>query len=88
MDRDPTQNTASPDRSQPSPVSSILRQGESIQRYLVGVSALVVPLVPTQGEMIGMVILYRKAEQPFTDEDLSMATMIAPSAARAVARND
>jgi DNA-binding response OmpR family regulator len=61
---------------------------ESIQRYLVGVSALVIPLVPAEGEMIGMVILYRKAEQPFIDEDLSMATMIAPPAARAIARND
>jgi len=60
----------------------------SIRRYLVGVTILAIPLIPAEGEMIGLVMLYRKGEQPFTDEDLMLAEMIAPATAAAVRRND
>jgi len=64
------------------------RFGESIQRYLPGLSALSLPLIPNPGEMIGLVVLYRKGEQPFSDTDVALAEMIAHSAALAVMRND
>ena len=60
----------------------------SIRKYMVGVSILAVPLIPVQGELIGVVVLYRKGEQPFTDGDLQLAEMIAPATAVVVRRND
>ncbi len=57
---------------------------ESIRRYLVGVSVLAIPLMPQAGEMVGMVALYRKGEQPFIDEDLTIADVIATPTAMAV----
>ncbi len=60
----------------------------AVQRYLVGLSILAVPLLPANGEMIGMVLLYRKGEQPFTDVDLQLANLIARPTALAVRRND
>ncbi len=61
---------------------------ESIRRYLVGLSILAVPLLPAPGELIGLVVLYRKGEQPFTDEDLALADMVAAPTAAAVRKND
>ncbi len=61
---------------------------ESIRRYLVGLSILAIPLIPEAGEMIGLVLLYRKGEQPFTDGDVALAEMIAYPTALAVRRND
>ena len=61
---------------------------ESIRRYLPGLSVLAIPLIPAPGEMIGMVLLYRKGEQPFTDEDIELANMISYPTAIAVRRND
>jgi len=61
---------------------------ESIRRFLPGLTALTMPLVPSPGELIGLVILYRKGEQPFTDADVELAEMIAPPTAMAVRRND
>jgi len=61
---------------------------EAIHKYLVGVSVLAVPLIPAPGEMIGLVVLYRKGEQPFTDGDLSLVKLIGPSTAAAIRRND
>jgi CheY-like chemotaxis protein len=61
---------------------------ESIRRFLPGVSILAVPLIPAPGEMIGLVLLYRKGEQPFTQDDLDLAEMIAYPTAAAVRRND
>ncbi|NLW85544.1 MAG: response regulator [Planctomycetes bacterium] len=61
---------------------------ESIRRYLVGVTTLAIPLLPTEGEMIGLVVLYRKGEQPFLNEDLALAELLAPPTALAVRRND
>ncbi|MBT3199346.1 MAG: response regulator [Phycisphaerales bacterium] len=61
---------------------------ESIRKFLPGLSALMIPLIPTQGELIGLVILYRKGEQPFTDADMELAEAIAQPTAIAVRRND
>jgi len=77
------------------PVCTLLDAGEnshlfhpSIRRYLVGLSILAIPLIPARGELIGLVLLYRKGEQPFTQEDLALAEMLAPATAAAVRRND
>ena len=77
------------------PVCTIVDAGEqadlfdlSIRRYLVGVSALLMPLMPAPGEMNGLVILYRKGEQPFTDDDLALADAIAAPTAITIQRND
>ena len=61
---------------------------EPIRRYLPGLSILAVPLLPLAGEMIGLVVLYRKGEQPFTDEDLAFAELISIPTAVAIRRND
>lgn len=61
---------------------------ESIQRFLPGMSILLIPLIPAPGELIGMVVLYRKGEQPFTEHDVALAEMIATPTAVAVRRND
>lgn len=59
-----------------------------IRRYLPGVTVLAIPLIPTPGELIGIVVLYRKGEQPFTDGDVAIAEMIATPTAIAIRRND
>ena len=59
---------------------------EWVRPQLVGVSFVCMPLLPSEGRLIGMVILYRKAEQPFTADDVALAEMIAPSIAKAVKR--
>ncbi len=61
---------------------------QSIRKYLAGLSILTIPLIPVPGEMIGLVLLYRKGEQPFTDGDVALAEMIAPPTAVAIRRND
>ena len=61
---------------------------ESIRKYLPGLSILAVPLMPSAGEMIGLVVLYRKGEQPFTDADVSLGELISVPTALAVRRND
>ena len=61
---------------------------KSIRRYLTGLSILAVPLMPAPGEMIGLVALYRKGEQPFTDDDMALAEMISHPTAAAIRRND
>ena len=77
------------------PKSTILDAGEraelfdpAIARRLPGLTILAVPLVPTPGELIGLAVLYRKGEQPFTDADLGLAEMIALPTATAVRRTD
>jgi len=59
-----------------------------IRRYLVGVSILAAPLIPHAGEMIGLAVLYRKGEQPFTDRDVALAHIASYPTALAVRRND
>lgn len=61
---------------------------ESIREYLPGVTILAIPLIPAAGEMIGLVVLYRKGEQPFCDSDIGLAELIAPATALAIRRND
>jgi FixJ family two-component response regulator len=60
----------------------------NIREYLVGLTLLTVPLLPAAGEMIGLVVLYRKGEQPFVDDDVALAEMIAHPTAVAVRRNE
>lgn len=59
-----------------------------IQPCLPGVTILAVPLIPAPGEMIGLVVLYRRGEQPFTDSDIELAEMLGYPTAIAVHRND
>lgn len=61
---------------------------ESIRRHLPGLTILAVPLIPAPGELIGIGVLYRKGEQPFTDQDVALAELIAYPTAVAVQRND
>lgn len=60
---------------------------ESIRRYMVGVNILAIPLIPLEGEMIGLAILYRKGEQPFTGADVQLAELIATPSGVAIQRN-
>jgi len=60
----------------------------SIQRFLPGITVLAIPLIPAPGEMIGMVLLYRKGEQPFEENDIDIAERISFPTAAAVRRND
>ncbi len=55
--------------------------------WLVGVSFLAMPLMPRSGQLIGLVLMYRKGEQPFTDEDVALAQLFAPAVAQAVQAN-
>jgi DNA-binding response OmpR family regulator len=57
---------------------------ETLHRSLVGVSLLIIPLLIGQGQLIGLVTLYRKGEQPFTDDDVALAELVAPATAAAV----
>ncbi len=60
----------------------------AVQKYLCGLTILAVPLMPCEGEMIGIAMFYRKGEQPFTDEDIQLGEMISLPTAIAVRRND
>jgi len=60
----------------------------SIRKYLPGLSILAIPLVPREGEMIGVITLYRKGEQPFLETDLAMADLLSSPTAITVQRND
>ena len=60
----------------------------AIRRYLPGITLLSAPLMPTAGELIGLVTLYRKGEQPFTEADVQLAEIIATPTAVAIRRND
>ncbi len=58
----------------------------SIRKYLVGITALSVPLICPQVGITGIAILYRKGEQPFVDADVELAEQIAPSAGTALSK--
>ena len=60
----------------------------SIRRRLVGLSVLAIPLALNERELIGVVVLYRKGEQPFTEGDFALSEMVALPTALAVRRND
>lgn len=60
---------------------------EQLHRMLVGVTLMVIPLPIEEGQLIGLAVLYRKGEQPFTDDDVAFAEMVAPATAAAVQRS-
>ena len=57
---------------------------EPLHKMLVGVTLMVVPLPISEDHLMGVVVLYRKGEQPFTPDDVAIAQMIAPATAAAV----
>jgi FixJ family two-component response regulator len=59
----------------------------AIQPYLPGMTLMAIPLMPDDGELIGLVIFYRKGEQPFTEMDMALAEVTAYPTALAVRRN-
>jgi len=61
---------------------------EAIRRYLPGLTILALPLMPSSGEIIGLVVLYRKGEQPFTSDDMAFAELISIPTAMAISRNE
>ena len=52
-----------------------------LHRFLIGVNVMVIPLMVAEGQLIGVVVLYRKGEQPFTNDDVALAEMIGPPTA-------
>lgn len=64
------------------------RFDQSIRKKLVGISTMAIPLIPKAGEMIGMVVMYRKGEQPFVEMDTALADLISHPTAVAIAKND
>ena len=46
------------------------------------------PLIPSEGELIGLVVLYRKGEQPFSRGDLELSRLLGPPTAVVIRRND
>jgi len=61
---------------------------ESLHRFLPGLTILAIPLIPAPGEMIGMILLYRKGEQPFGRKDRQLARNLSFPTAIAVRAND
>ena len=57
-----------------------------LHRRLPGVTLLAMPLMTDETSLIGLVVLYRKGEQPFTDDDVALAGLIASPTAIAAAR--
>ncbi len=60
----------------------------AIHRYLPGLTVMTVPLLPVADELIGVIVLYRKGEQPILDADLTLAEMMSSATALAIERND
>jgi len=61
---------------------------EQIHKFLPGMTVMTMPLMPSPGELIGLVVLYCKGEQPFTDVDVALAEVLAHPTALAVQRNE
>jgi len=61
---------------------------EQIHRFLPGMTVMTMPLMLSAGELIGLVVLYRKGEQPFTDIDAALVEMLTHPTALAVQRNE
>ena len=57
---------------------------QDMHRMLVGVSLLLIPLLARDGRLVGAVMLYRKGEQPFTDDDVALAELVGAPTAVAV----
>lgn len=58
--------------------------GQDLLDKMPGTTFLSIPLLPAAGQMIGLAILYRRGEQPFTDDEVNLAGLIAPSLAMSV----
>lgn len=59
----------------------------TIQKYLPGMTVLVLPLRGAHQTILGGLLLYRKGEQPFTSDDVELAELLAFPTALAVERN-
>ncbi len=55
-----------------------------IRRFLPGLTVLMIPLMPAPGELLGAIMLYKRGEQPFTGEEVSLSGRLAAPAATAV----
>ncbi|NLF30248.1 MAG: response regulator [Planctomycetes bacterium] len=58
-----------------------------LEEHLEGVTFLCVPLVPAEGQLIGLVLLYGRDGQPFSDDDVALWEMLAPSVALRIQGN-
>ena len=58
-----------------------------LAEHLEDVTFLCVPLVPAEGQLIGMVVLYDHDGQPFSDDDVALWEMLAPSIALRIQGN-
>lgn len=58
-----------------------------LEPHLHGISFLCVPLIPAEGQLIGLVVLYRKEGETFTDDDVALSEMLAPSVAMSIQGN-
>ena len=59
---------------------------QAIHQMLVGLTVMPVPLLLDADRMIGLVVLYRKGEQPFTDDDQALAQMLSRPTASVIQR--
>ncbi|MBI5723713.1 MAG: GAF domain-containing protein [Planctomycetes bacterium] len=60
---------------------------KDLKPFLPGLTLMTIPLLPEADQLVGMIILYRKGEQPFTEDDIGLAEAIAPLTAVIVHRN-
>lgn len=60
---------------------------QELHRKLIGVTLMAVPLMAGEGKLIGLVVLYRRGEQPFTEEDIALAEQIAVPTSAAAQRS-
>lgn len=55
-----------------------------LRKFLPGISVLAIPLMISAGELIGMVLMYRKGEQPFEDKEIELSRNLAYPTAMAI----
>jgi len=58
-----------------------------LEPHLGGLQFLCVPLIPSEGQLIGLVVLYRKEGETFSDDDVALSEMLAPSVAMSIQGN-
>ncbi len=58
-----------------------------LDEHLADVQFLCVPLVPAEGQLIGLVVLYGRDGQPFSDDDVALWQLLAPSVALRIQGN-
>lgn len=52
-----------------------------VHEHLEGVQFMLMPLLPSEGQLIGLVIFYRKNGEAFSADEVAMAEMLGPSIA-------